>query len=152
MQSTLDEIKTWAVVRAVEKDGQLLLDVSDSNASACHSGSCGAAGFGCQTNAFAHLLKRAPALKLKLPLTETVDVGDRVLLSLSQRVIIKLSVMAYGLPLLALLAGMTLGQGVADDLGALLFGGLALLSSWYLVGKLTVDCTLGVHDIHRLTH
>lgn len=152
MQTDLDEVKTWAVVRAIEPDGQLLLDVSDQGDSVCQSGSCGAGGLGCQTNAFARLLKRAPALKLRLPLTEAVSVGDRLLLSLSQRALIKLSVMAYGVPLLALLVGMGLGQELADDLGALLFGGGALLSSWYMVGKLTLTCTPSVHEIYRLTH
>jgi len=66
MTTSQDEIKTWAVIRAVEPNGQLLLDVSDGQSSACHTGGCGAGGLGCQTNAFARLLKRAPALKLKL--------------------------------------------------------------------------------------
>ncbi len=152
MQPNRNEVKTWAVVRAVEPDGQLLLDVSDQNDSACHSGGCGAGGLGCQTNAFAHLLKRAPALKLPLSLAEGVGVGDRLLLSLSQQALMKLSLMAYGLPLLALLVGMALGQKLADDVGALMLGGAALLSSWYLVGKLSLDCTPSVHDIHRSTH
>ena len=152
MQASLEEIKTWAVIKAIEPDGQLLLEVSDGQASGCHTGGCGAGGLGCQTNAFARLLKRAPALKLKLNLAESVNVGDALLLSLSQGALIKLSLMAYGVPLLALLVGMILGQGVAEDIGALVFGGGALLSSWYLVGKLNMSCTPNVHDIHRLTH
>ena len=56
-----DEIKSWAVVRAIEVDGQILLDVSDANPSGCQTGGCGSGGLGCQTNAFARLLKRAPA-------------------------------------------------------------------------------------------
>lgn len=152
MQTDLDEVKTWAIVRAIQPDGQLLLNVSDQSASACHSGGCGAGGLGCQTNAFAHLLKRAPALKLRLPTTEALSEGDRLLLSLSQRALIRLSLMAYGLPLVALLLGMGLGQVLADDLGALLFGVGSLLSSWYMVGKLTLSCTPSVHEIYRLTH
>ena len=152
MTTTLDDIKTWAVVRAVEIDGQLLLEVSNNAQSACHSAGCGASGIGCQTNAFARLLNRAPALKLNLPLTQSVNVGDALLLSLSQKALIQLSLMAYGVPLLALLLGMALGQGLADDLGALVLGSLLLLSSWYLVGKLNIACTPKVHDIHRLTH
>ena len=77
--------------------------------------------------------------------------GDRLLLSLSQQALMKLSLMAYGLPLLALLVGMALGQKLADDVGALMLGGAALLSSWYLVGKLNVSCTPKVHDIQRLS-
>lgn len=152
MTSSLDEIKTWAVVRAVDQDGQLLLDVSDSAQSACHGGGCGAGGLGCQTNAFARLLKRAPALKLYLPLAESVNVGDALLLSLSQSALIRLSLMAYGVPMLALLLGLALGQEIAQDLGALLLGIFSLLSSWYLVGKLNLACTPKVHEIHRLTH
>lgn len=152
MQTHLDEVKTWAIVRAIQPDGQLLLEVSDGQASGCHTGGCGAGGLGCQTNAFARLLKRAPALKLKLTLAASVNVGDALLLSLSQSALIKLSLMAYGVPLLALLVGMTLGQGVADDIGALVFGVGSLLSSWYMVGKLNMSCTPSVHEIYRLTH
>lgn len=151
MQPSSDEIKTWAIVSAIESEGQLVLDVSESAHSACHSGGCGAGGLGCQTNAFARLLKRAPALKLTLPLTEVVEVGDALLLSLSQQALIKLSLMAYGIPLVALLVGMALGQLWADDWGALCVGVLSLLSSWYLVGKLSMDAKPQVHDIYRVS-
>ena len=146
-----DEIKSWAVVRAIEVDGQILLDVSDANPSGCQTGGCGSGGLGCQTNAFARLLKRAPALKLKLISDQPFAVGDRLLLSLSQAALIRISLLAYALPLLALLVGMAVGQMLAEDLGALIFGAIALLSCWFLVGKLNVSCTPKVHDIQRLS-
>lgn len=151
MQPSLDDIKTWAVVRAIDSDGRLRLDVSESQASSCHTGGCGANGLGCQSNAFARLLTRPPALTLKLPATESVSVGDALLLSLSQQALVKFSLMAYGVPLLALLVGMALGQILADDWGALCLGSLWLLSSWYLVGKLSMDAKPQVHDIQRFS-
>ena len=75
--------------------------------------------------------------------------GDRLLLSLSQAALIRISLLAYALPLLALLVGMAVGQMLAEDLGALIFGAVALLSCWYLVGKLNVSCTPKVHVIQR---
>lgn len=145
-----DEIKSWAVVRAIDADGQIVLDVTDANPSGCQTGGCGAGGLGCQTNAFARLLKRAPALKLKLSPDQSFRIGDALLLSLSQRALIRVSLMAYGMPLLALLVGMALGQFIAEDIGALVIGAFSLLSSWYLIGKLNVSCTPQVHDIKRL--
>jgi positive regulator of sigma E activity len=151
MQSSSDEVKTWAIVKAVDDQGELLLEVSENKPNSCSTGGCGASGLGCQTNAFARLLKRAPALKLSLPIEQKVNVGDVLLLSLSASALMRLSLMAYGLPLLALLFGMAIGQLLLDDKGALLFGGFALLSSWYLIGKLNIDCTPSVQDIQRMT-
>lgn len=131
-QTMADDVTAWAVVTAVTADGHVTIEVSDD--SACATASCGAAGLGCRTNAFAHLLKRAPALHLHLP-NEQLVIGDRLLLALSQNTLTKASLLAYLLPMLLMLIAMFAGQSLAGDLAALFWGLFALVSSWYLVGK-----------------
>lgn len=147
MQNDQEEVVTWAIVRSVTSDGQITVEVIDD--SACHTSSCGAAGLGCRTNAFAHLLKRAPALSLHLP-THVLSCGDRVQLALPQQALIRASLLAYLLPMIMLIIGMVIGQQLAGDWAAFFWGMLALLSTWYWVGKLAIDCTPRILQVQSI--
>ncbi len=128
-----DQEQTWVVVK--QKKGQDVFVEIQSDAGGCSTGHCGAGAVGCQSNAFVGLFATAPLLRLKdVPIT--VNIGDRLLLSLPRKAVFQLAFLGYGLPLFALLLGLWLGQTLAGDLMALLLGISALLMTWLVVGKL----------------
>lgn len=148
MQSIKDDVKTWTQVREVTAQGAVIVDVIDES-SACHTGGCGASGsLSCQTNAFARLFARAPALTLTLTQAD-IAVGDQLLLSLSRSSLMRMSLLAYAFPLLCLLIGLAIGQFFGGDWGAFYVGISCLLFSWLLVGKTTVSITPTVIKIQR---
>jgi positive regulator of sigma E activity len=150
MQLSESDVDTWAEVTEITAKGNFVLALLEQNGS-CHTGGCGASsGLGCKTNAFARLLSRAPALVLPIA-HDDVHVGDRVLLRMSQHALMRLTVMAYAVPLGFMLLGMVAGQAMANDVGALCIGLFALLSSWFLIGKLTLNVSPSIVDIVHLS-
>jgi positive regulator of sigma E activity len=109
---------------------------------------CGASGVGCQTNVFSSLFHRQPMLQIPLPAGYDLSVGDTLMLSLPDHALIRLALMAYGLPLLSLLVGLWLGQTLMGDWLALGLGLTLMLLTWIMLNKLTIHVMPEIHE-HR---
>lgn len=140
--------QAWAEVIAIEPAMMVVRLLSEDQS--CGTASCGAAGVGCQTNAFARLLARQPALRLPLPV-EKVTVADKLCLQISYPTLLRLSLMGYLLPLLALLLGIVIGQWLSGDGGALIIGVLAMSVAWWTLGRWTVKVSPQIVQIIRAT-
>lgn len=102
---------------------------------ACATGGCGASGAGCQTNAFARLLTKQPLLKFPLPTHITLQVNDRVLMSLPEETLFQLTWWVYSASLLALIAGVAVGVYLSGDGLGVLLGIIALSGTWIILNR-----------------
>ena len=78
-------------------------------------GQC-AASKGCGTGALATVLGRRP-MRMRARNTIDAHVGDQVVIGLQESALIKGSIAVYLLPLVALMVGALIGQGLAPQLG-----------------------------------
>lgn len=116
--------------------------------SAC--GSCGSSS-GCGTASLSKLFVNQKSEPIKLINSVDAEVGDQVLLSLDESMLVKHAVMAYGFPLLGLIAGAMFGRVLFDDstgyaaeyaahyasseLGSILGAIAGMVSAWMLTKK-----------------
>jgi len=63
--------------------------------------------------------------------------GDRVVLSIPERWLLTVAGAVYGLPLLGLLTGATLGDALGRDTGAMLLGGAGFLAGTVMAAALS---------------
>jgi len=138
------EDQAWVHIRKITAD-TLWLEVLPK--SACAS-QCGASGVGCQTNVFSNLFHRQPMLQIPAPVGHELSVGDTLMLSLPEHALIRLALMAYGVPLLSLLVGLGLGQYLMGDWLALGMGLTLMLLTWIMLNNLTIHVTPEIHE-HR---
>ncbi len=86
-----------------------------------------AAQQGCGTSVLAKVLGRR-ANQVMVVNTLAAEVGERVVIGIEERALVRASLSAYGVPLLALLFGAMLGEaaapywGIAGEAGAMLLG------------------------------
>lgn len=114
----------------------------------CATASCGASGAGgCQTNAFARLLSKSPLLKFPLPDAITLAVADEVLVAISGKQLLQLTIWGYGGALFALIVGVALGQWWGGDALALVLGLLMLLLSWIVLNRYFLTLNPQVREV-----
>lgn len=103
-----------AVVLATRADGRVDLEFSSAKACAGCAGTC--------------LWKRLQAARLdRLPVSTALEPGARVTVSLPGQRVLLASILMYGAPLAAILAGAAIGSwGTGTDLGTLAGAGIAL--------------------------
>jgi len=114
-----------AVVRAV--DGvEAVVEVESGGCGRCHEkGGCGGQNL---TQMFA-----------SGPKTYRVDndfgatVGEHVIIAIAPGSVRQTANLAYGIPIVSSLAGAIAGSALADDLGAMLGAGLALILSFFYI-------------------
>ena len=88
--------------------------VEAARQSACDG--CGAAAAGCGTGVLRGLLGRRP-VRLAVPLSEPVEVGDRVVIGIAEETLLRGAAWVYAVPLLAMLAGGGLGEALGGATG-----------------------------------
>jgi sigma-E factor negative regulatory protein RseC len=71
--------------------------------------------------------------QLRVPLRQGVTVGDQVQLEISETALLSAACLVYLFPLLALLSGAIVGDFLGGDGLALLFGGLMLAGSFFML-------------------
>jgi sigma-E factor negative regulatory protein RseC len=103
-------------------------------------GSC-AAKSGCGTSAIASLFPQRRSV-VRVPNTEGAAVGDRVIVGLPEAGLQYASLLLYGVPLLTLIGGAVLGQGLGgNDLLSTLGAVVGLTGGLLLVRRLSRDST-----------
>ncbi len=96
--------------------------------------SCGAKG-ACGTSVLAGLFSARHA-PIKLPNTLAAQVGDQVVLTLSERALLRQSLWAYGVPLVGFFAGALVGQELGStDLYVLLGAVSGMAAGWWLTAR-----------------
>lgn len=110
-----------AVVRAVD-GGQALIEVESGGCGRCHEeGGCGGQNL-------TQMFCRGPRT-YRADNSIGAGVGDRVTVAIAAGSVRRTANLAYGIPLLATIAGAALGSSLNGDLGAVLGAGLGLLAA-----------------------
>ncbi len=111
-----------AVVKAIA-DGEAIVEVPQEGCGRCHEkGGCGGQHLSqmlCSTQKTYRVRNFAG-----------VEVGDTVTVSIAGGAVRRSANLAYGLPVLAIIAGAMAGTAIAGDSGAILGGGLGALLAW----------------------
>lgn len=127
-----------AIVRAVNGD-QAVVEVEHGGCGRCHEkGGCGGQ----------HLTQ----MFCSSPRTYNVDnpagasVGERVTVAIAADSVRRTANLAYGVPLVATLAGAALGTSVGGDLGAMFGAGIGLVLSGFYVRFRSRNPSRNFHD------
>lgn len=121
-------LETQALIVKIE---QGITYVEAEAGGSCGSGHCSTSG--CSTAVLTRLFSQQPkALQVNNPIN--AQVGEQVMLGLEEGAFLKSTLLAYLLPLVALIVGATLGMALADstqgrDLYAALGGLIGLVAS-----------------------
>lgn len=91
-------------VVAVDSESVWVESSQESTCSGCQSKA------GCGQHWLSKLSGRQPFMKIEAPLNHTHKVGDTVLLSINANSLVLASVMAYGTPLICMIAVLILGR------------------------------------------
>jgi sigma-E factor negative regulatory protein RseC len=117
-------IEAKGIVVSVE-GAQAEVRLDETGCGRCHEeGGCGGHNLG------AMLCRNPRIYQVNNP--AGAEVGQRVTVVVAEGAVRRSALLAYGLPLFALLLCAALGQAVAGDLGAIAGAGLGLLSGWGL--------------------
>lgn len=141
-------VEGFAYVVAVEGDTAWLEPEQTTSCGGCASASaCGAKGIGT-------LADRLEARRFSLPNRDGLRVGERVVVGVSEKALVKASLTAYAIPLAALLFCGAMAQWAAgSDLVtmAAMVGGLALglLGARLNAGRLNARGELSPHYLRR---
>ena len=117
------------IVRKVGNDGWALVVTERDDA--CQN---------CESAQFCHSLADCSRMETRVLNRVNAGVGDRVIISLSSRAVIKSGLILYVLPILSLLGGAVSGYGFHQNLGmdetgaAILFSFLGLLVGFTIAG------------------
>jgi len=123
----------------------------------CSAGDCQACavGKGCGAGWLLRCFARRDREPLALEHGGSFAPGDRVVLSIPERWLLTLAGAVYGLPLLGLIMGATLGDALGRDTGAMLLGGSGFLAGAALAAALSTRlekaCPLSVRAAPRGT-
>lgn len=115
-----------AIVRAVDGD-QALVEVESGGCGRCHEeGGCGGQNL---TQMFCSGPKT-----YRVENSAGAEVGDHVTVAVTAGSVRRTANFAYGLPLLATIAGATLGMALAGDVGAMAGAACCLALSFFYIG------------------
>lgn len=115
-----------AIVRAVDGD-QAVVEVEAGGCGRCHEkGGCGGQNL---TQMFCSGPKT-----YQVDNSAGAEVGDRVTVAVKAGSVRRTANFAYGLPLLAMIAGATVGMALAGDVGAMLGAAFCLALSFFYIG------------------
>ena len=141
-------VEGYAYVVAIEGETAWLEPEQTTSCGGCASASaCGAKGIGT-------LADRLEARRFSLPNRDGLRVGERVVVGVSEKALVKASLTAYAIPLGAMLFSGAMAQWAAgSDLVTMLamFGGLALglLGARLNAGRLNAHGELSPHYLRR---
>jgi sigma-E factor negative regulatory protein RseC len=122
-----------AVVRLVDAGGALV-EVAQGGCGRCHEkGGCGGQNL---TQMFC-----SGPRQYRVDNAMGAAVGDHVTVAVSPGSLKKSANLAYGLPVVALIAGALCGNAVAGDLGAMLGGAVGLVAAFAVVVRKSVRAT-----------
>ena len=141
-------VEGFAHVVAVEGGTAWLEPEQTSSCGACSSASaCGAKGIGT-------LASRLEARRFSLPNLDGLRVGERVVVGVSEKALVKASLTAYAMPLATTLFCGAMAQWVADSdlvtMAAMVAGlGLGLFGARLNAGRLNAHGELSPHYLRR---
>lgn len=141
-------VEGFAHVVALEGDTVWLEPEQTSSCGGCSSASaCGAKGIGTLAN-------RLEARRFSLPNRDGLRVGERVVIGVSEKALVKASLTAYAIPLFTLLSCGALAQWLADSdlvtMVAMVAGlALGLFGARLNAGRLNAHGELSPHYLRR---
>lgn len=132
-------LKTQGVVVAVEGDYARVEYTPQSACGGCQSAS------GCGTSALSKLFSSTSSAPVTVINQLNAKVGDRVVLTLDESIVVRHAFMAYGLPLIGLFTGAITLKALASaifegletllDWAAVFGGGMGLLLGWWITRR-----------------
>lgn len=115
-----------AIVRAVDGN-QAVVEVEAGGCGRCHEKG------GCGGQSLTQMFCSGPKT-YRVENSAGAELGDRVTVAIAAGSVRRTANFAYGLPLLATIAGATLGMALGGDLGAMLGAGCGLALSFLYIG------------------